>query len=234
MHTSILKRKKNSQGTLYIKKATWNQGSMEGTARDTDSLILVLRRQPQLCAAFQVHRLSHTAYKCSAGETCFSPAHLSRTQTMWVLFPKGHDYIPKTNTLPNSGSWDREAGQLCWWRKWQVPWVCWPRWPVWVFWRRIRKPLPRDRQHLLVMGCHIRMPGTVCGIILVKAKSKLGGQSGLETPSARGLTGPLTRSLGVCTWHSMRSSCRTSTLHLKHWWVSVLGSFYFLWLISVE
>lgn len=28
---------------------------MEGTARDTDSLILVLRRQPQLCTAFQLH-----------------------------------------------------------------------------------------------------------------------------------------------------------------------------------
>lgn len=82
MYTSVLKRKKTSQGTVYIKKATWNQGPMEGMARDTDSLILVLRRQSQLCATFQLHRLSHTAYKCSAGEACFSPAHLSRTQTM--------------------------------------------------------------------------------------------------------------------------------------------------------
>lgn len=61
---------------MYIKKAPWNQGPMEGTARDPDSLILVLRRQPQLCAAFHLHTDSATLLISAQLEKLASAQHI--------------------------------------------------------------------------------------------------------------------------------------------------------------
>lgn len=52
---------------------------MEGTARDTDSLILVLRRQPQPCGAFQL---------CSGSATLLVSAQLEKLASAQHIFPE--------------------------------------------------------------------------------------------------------------------------------------------------
>lgn len=205
MHSCILKQtNKPSQGTMYRKH--WARAKPEpriicsapemACSRTQMSWSQFSEDKLRPCNAPATHMSSHSIQVLIWRSMPQPSTSRSRTQTMWILFTVGCGYGPKTNTLQNSGPWDREPEQLEWWRKWKVNWVCWSRWSAWIFCRRTRTPFPRNKTRI-VYGVSCRCVRLCVWQSSNKNQlSKLGDQSWLTNLQAE-----VWPPLDICCWY---------------------------------